>query len=108
MLGLRGWQISLDPQTIAGREIGNLGNRQGFSAAGDFHVEVWAGKIKRRRVSVRRIRKREHGGENQQTILKHHGDSLRPFKDPDAEVRHVCKEYALAFQARGCARVLAM
>jgi hypothetical protein len=89
MRGLRGWQISLDPQAIAGEEIWHLGNRQGFSAAVDCHVEVGAGKVKGRRVSGDRIRKREHGGKDERTILEHHGDSLIPRACPDGEMRHV-------------------
>src|ERR1700689_5475252 len=102
MRGLRRGQVGLDPQTIARGEVWNLRYRQGFCAARDGHVEVWAGEVKGRRISGCSNRKRKHGGKEERTRLNQHGDSLSPLHGLDGEMRHVIKNVSRS--SRMCRR----
>src|SRR5258708_12817399 len=54
MGGLRSWKISLDPNPVAGREIGNFRRRQCLGASGDLDVKGRTGKVERRGSGLRR------------------------------------------------------
>jgi hypothetical protein len=46
----------MNPEPVAGKQIGNLGNRKGNSVALHMHVHFGAGQIERRGVCPRRRR----------------------------------------------------
>jgi len=48
MGGLRGREVSLDPNSVAGGQVGDLRGRQRLRASGDFDVKDRPGEVKRR------------------------------------------------------------
>ena len=43
--GLGGGQVGVEPDLVAGLEIGNLGDGQGFARAGDVDIDLGAGEV---------------------------------------------------------------
>ena len=50
MDGLRGREVGVQPELVAGLEVGDLGDGQGLAGARDMDVKLWAGEVEARRV----------------------------------------------------------
>ena len=50
--GLGGREVGVEPDLVAGLEVGDLGDGEGAAVAGDVNVDLGAGEVEARRVGV--------------------------------------------------------
>ncbi len=62
--GLGGGEVGMQPDLVAGLEVGNLGDGQGTVVAGDVDVDLGAGEVETRGVCVEGGREEEEGSES--------------------------------------------
>ncbi|MCU1252807.1 MAG: hypothetical protein JWQ49_5836, partial [Edaphobacter sp.] len=62
--GLRGGEVGVQPDLVAGEEIGDLGDGQGAVVAGDVDVHLGASEVEARGVGVERGAEEEEGSES--------------------------------------------
>ncbi len=63
--GLGGREIGVEPEFVAGLEVGDLGDGQGAASAGDVDVDLGAGEVETRGVPAwRGVQRKEEGSES--------------------------------------------
>jgi hypothetical protein len=50
--GLGGWEVGVQPDLVAGLEVGDLGDGKGSAGAGDVDVDFWADEVEAGGVGV--------------------------------------------------------